>query len=157
MPQYLRRNLFRGWDWFTPREIQHLPWRERERLIRGAWETLSRLPGYRFVSRWIPIIITLPVQIMVFTRFFLSIRFDFLLVIIIYLAWILLTILGFVSSVVWYRHRFRKALRQLLLEAGIRPGICFECGYYLEGFEGNECPACDSPLIMYPDSSRSTS
>ncbi len=94
---------------------------------------------------------------MAFIRFVLSIRFDSYLVLIIHLACILLTILGFVSSVVWYRHRFREALRQLLLEAGIRPGICFECGYYLEGFEGNECPACDSPLIMHPDSSRSTS
>ena len=48
-------------------------------------------------------------------------------------------------------------MRQKLLDAGIRPAFCFECGYNLEGYEGSECPACDAPLLRQADASPKTS
>jgi predicted Zn-ribbon and HTH transcriptional regulator len=150
MPPYLRQRLFRGWDWFTPREIQHLPWREQERLMKRAWEDIRLHPRYRLVSVWLPFV-GASVALLSVINMFLKIRS--------YVNIILMSIsiIQSIITLVWQRQRFRQALRQKLLEAHVRPCKCFECGYYLEGFEGNECPSCDSPLIMHPDSSHSTS
>jgi hypothetical protein len=51
------------------------------------------------------------------------------------------------TSLIWQRRRFREALRQELLAAGICPAFCFECGYNLEGYEGKACPVCDAVLL----------
>lgn len=150
MPPYLRRRLFRGWDWFTTREIRHLSWRERERLEQEAWEIVGRHPRYWLMGKFLPLLNAL----LIFSAsliHFLKVSLFF------YLAMILLFHVQTVIWMVWQRRHFRKALRQKLLDAGRRPAFCFECGYDLEGYEGNECPACDAPLLRYQDSSGSTS
>jgi hypothetical protein len=63
----------------------------------------------------------------------------------------LLFLIAIVAMLVWQRSRFREALREKLLDAGIRAKFCFECGYDLEGYEGKECPVCDAPLLRQAD------
>jgi hypothetical protein len=41
----------------------------------------------------------------------------------------------------------RRALRGLLLEWGIRPGVCFRCRKDLRAFDGDCCPDCEEPLV----------
>jgi hypothetical protein len=150
MPPYPRRRLFRGWDWFTPGEIQHLPWRERERLTQEAWQIVERPPRYRLMVRVLPLLRSFVLCFAVLAHFLKWSGF-------IYSALILACLLESVIGLVWQRRHFRSALRETLLESGVRPCNCFECGYDLEGYEGNDCPACDAPLLRQADSSGSTS
>jgi hypothetical protein len=50
MPPLLR-GRFWGLDWFTPREVRHLPWRERERLIQKAADVVCRHLRYWLMGR----------------------------------------------------------------------------------------------------------
>jgi hypothetical protein len=150
MPPYLRRRLFRGWDWFTPREIQHLSWRERERLTQEAWEIVKRHPRFWLMGKFLPIL----------NGILLCCAFLIILLkisLFLYLTLNLVFLVQTVTGLVWQQRHFRRALRQKLLDAGHRPAFCFECGYDLEGYEGNDCPACDAPLLRQPDSAGSTS
>ena len=150
MPPYLRRRLFRGWDWFTPREIQHLPWREREHLTQEAWKAVRRHPRYWLMVRFLPLLCSLAMCLAALASI---LKLSPLISLAIVLAFLPQSVTEFV----WKRRRFREALSLLLLDADVRPHSCFECGYELEGYEGKDCPACDTPLLRQPDSSRSTS
>jgi len=152
MPQYLRRR-FRGWDWFTPRAIRHLPWREQERLIHEAAEIVRRHPRYWLMRRLLPFLAALAMVAAAVVQLFKMPLFRFLLLELIFLICISIFLVSIVTGFVWHRGRFQAALRQTLLDAGIRPTFCFECGYNLEGYEGNECPACDALLLRQADSS----
>ncbi len=146
MPPYIRR--FRGWDWVTPRTIQHLPWREQDRFTQEAWVAVRRHRRYRVV-RWLPASLSVLAGGLVVLG--LLLKPTMLICLLIMLA--LLLVYGIAWGVlVWRSRLFREALRQKLFDAGIRPGICFECGYDLEGYEGKECPACDVPLLRQADS-----
>ena len=145
MPPFLRRRVFRGWDWFTPRAIQHLPWRDQHRLNREAWEVVRRHPRYRLMARSLPVLGSLAMGLAGLT---ILLKWPF----VIYPLCLLSFLAQQVTGIIWQRRRFREALRQRLLDAGIRPAFCFECGYNVEGYEGNECPACDAPLLSQPDS-----
>lgn len=147
MPPYIRR--FRGWDWFTPRAIQHLPWREQERLTQAAWGVVRRDHRHRLVT-WLRASMTFLVMGLVGLGQLL--KLSLLISLLILLALLVHSMAG-----VWRRRLFREALRQKLLDAALRPRICFECGYDLEGYQGKECPACDAPLIRQADSPSSMS
>jgi hypothetical protein len=145
MPPYLRRRLFRGWDWFTPRAIRHLPWREQERLSQEAWEAVRRHPHCWLIGRLLPLLVSLA---MGFAALSLLLGMSSLIFPLIDL----LFLISIVTMLVWLRRRFREALRKKLFDTGIRPGFCFECGYELEGYEGKECPACDAPFLRQTES-----
>lgn len=150
MPPYLRRRLFRGWDWFTPRTLRHLPWRERERLEREAWKSVERHPRFWLMGKFLPL---LNGFLMCFSALILFLKISPILYPIQILFYLVLSAI----RLVWQRRQFRKALQQQLFVEAIRPSLCFECGYDLEGYEGSACPACDAPLLPQPDSSGSTS
>lgn len=40
-----------------------------------------------------------------------------------------------------------KKIRAQMFAEGIRPAVCFDCSYYTEGFEGDECPNCGTALV----------
>ena len=145
MPSYLRRRLFRGWDWFTPRALQHLPWHEQERLSREAWEVVPRHPRYWLVGRLLPFLVCLALGVAALGPLLGMSPLMGLLI-------DLLVPIAIVTMLVWQRRRFREALWEKLLDAGIRAGSCFECGYDLEGYEGKECPVCDAQLLRQADS-----
>ena len=147
MPPYLRHRVSLGWDWFTRREIQHLPWREQQRLNREALEAVRCHPRYWLMARSLPLLGSLA---MGFAALGVLLEWPFLIHPLLTLSFLAQQVTG----IIWQRRRFREALRQKLLDAGIRPRICFECGYELEGYEGNDCPACEAPLLRQPDSSR---
>lgn len=147
MPPYLRRRIFRGWDWFTPREIQHLPWQEQERLVRAAREIVRRHRRKRLVMRLAPLL-NLLLAILVMIGLLSHISFFFILLI------FSVQIAVSIGSMIWQRKFFREALQQMLLDAGLRPHFCFDCGYRLDGYEGTECPACDALLLRPADSPR---
>ncbi len=147
MPPYLRRR-FRGWDWITPRAIQHIPWRERERITREAEATIRQHPRFRFVM-WLPIALNL-FTVSLITFGLLWTRAPLLLGVLMGLA-MMAQGAATVGAIVWRHRHFYTALRQILFDAGIRPRICFECGYEVEGYEGKECPACDAPLLRETD------
>jgi hypothetical protein len=144
MPPYIRR--FRGWDWFTPRAIQHLPWQEQERLTQEAWEAVHRHPRYQLVTRPLPWLNIFLMGLMALDQLLLKTSS------LIYLLIVLTLLAQSVGLGIWRRRLFRKALRQKLLDAGICPRICFGCGYNLEGYEGKACPACDVLLLPQPNS-----
>jgi hypothetical protein len=148
MPPYIRRRVFLGWDWFTPRAIQHLTWRERERLIGEALEAVRSHPHSWLMDRLLPSLGALAMLLWTLPLF-LGLSFTICL-----LSGLLLNQAQVLTCLIWRHRRFREALRKKLLDAGIRPRICYECGYQVEGFEGNECPACDAPLLRQPDSPR---
>ncbi|MGH7171333.1 MAG: hypothetical protein ACRELF_12750 [Gemmataceae bacterium] len=144
MPPYLRRRLYRGWDWFSPRALRHLPWREQERLSQEAWEAVRRHPRFWLIGRLLHLLALLAAVLTglglvlgMFPQIYLLFDLTFPVLI--------------VTEFVWQRRRFREALRQKLLDASIRPAFCFECGYDIEGYEGNECPACDARLLRQAD------
>jgi hypothetical protein len=150
MPPYLRRR-FRGWGWFSTREIRYLPWRERERLTQEAWEAVHHSPRYRLMICLQTLLSFLAVGLLALKLGF-SLLTDFLLV----LTFLIQMVAVFVW-IIWVGRLNRNALRQTLLNAGIRPAFCFECGYDLEGYEDNACPACDAPLLRQADSSPESS
>lgn len=143
MPPFYRRR-FRGWDWFTIREIRHLPWRERERVSREALKVVRRHPRFWLMEGLLPFLSCLLMASLVFIVPLLE---DSLIRLICLFPILLCCLALLVVSIVWHHRCFRQALRQELLDAGLRPSICFECGYNLEGYEGNECPACDALLL----------
>jgi hypothetical protein len=147
MPPYIRRRVFRGWDWFTPRAIQHLQWGEQQRLNREAWEAVRRHPRYRLMTRSLPLLGALAMGL---AGLSMLLKWPG----VIYLLFLLSFAAQEVTGIIWQRRRFRKALRQTLLDAGIPPRFCFECGYEVEGYQGNECPACDAPFLRQPESTR---
>ena len=148
MPPFIRPR-FRRWDWFTPSAIRHLPLAERVRLVRETREVVQRHPVYR----------SFPFLLLLYPTFFwLTYTFrkvlPMKLMAVLMCTFILLSLVLLVVAVLWRRSLFRRTLRQKLLDAGIRPRVCFECGYYVEGFEGAECPSCDAPLIRAAASAR---
>ncbi|HWG45829.1 MAG TPA: hypothetical protein VN688_23915 [Gemmataceae bacterium] len=146
MPPYLRR--FRGWDWFTPRAIQHLPWQEQERLTQEVWGAVRRHRCHWLMTGCLPLLSLLIMNLVIFS---FQLKTSSLIRL---LKWLAMLVFGtiWVGTVVWQRRIFREALRQKLLDAGLRPRICFECGYNVEGYEGKECPACDAPFLRQADS-----
>src|SRR5262245_51117969 len=127
MPPYLRRRHSRAWDWFIPREIGHLPWREKERLNEAAWEAARLHPRYRIMGRLLPLLGSLAMGLAALAMFLVAFGLleRTLLLNVIVLLFHLLFMVLIVNSFVWQRGRFREALRQKLLDGGIRPAFCF--------------------------------
>ncbi len=128
--------------WFTPREVRHLPWRERERLTQEAADSVRRHPRFWLWGISLPMMVSLiaswlpqetPRSIRLLSHFPAPVLF--------------------VTMMVWNRKLLRQTLRQKLLDAGFRPAFCFECGRDLQGYEGSECPACKAPLLRQTASS----
>jgi hypothetical protein len=141
MSQYIRQR--RPWAWLTTREVEHLPFFERERLrelarqeVYNDWlcrciRVLTGLAGLATLGILIcgpkvvwpadPVGLPSPLVCSMFS----------------------LLALG------WLRERnvFRRAMRAQLLAQGVCPAYCFECGYFTEGFQGSECPSCGAALI----------
>ena len=143
MFSYLRRRL-RGWDGlsYSEPEIRHLPQHERKRLTQAAWEVVRYRPPH-----WLMRHLLLTLFQITFVLAALLLVLDSIL----YLPFFLLSGWVFLIQVVGYLICFRQALRQILPDAGIRPAFCFECGYDLERYEGNACPACGAPLLRQAD------
>jgi hypothetical protein len=138
MPPYLRK--FRGWDWFTPAEVRHLPVSEQQRLIKPAHRAAIKdkyllglillVLGGLFAAGWLrdPDLSDSSHQ--------LSLALSGLAVL--------------VGVLIPFRYRavLRRALRTQMLAEGIRPAVCFQCRYFTEGFEGAECPVCGAVLYQ---------
>ena len=68
-------------------------------------------------------------------------------------SWIGPAVLG-CACVVWMiywhirvqRERLRYCVKLQCLEEGVRPLLCFNCGYYLRGIDSPRCPECGEPL-----------
>ena len=129
-----------------PTRDSTLTLREQERMTQEAWEAVRRHRCYR-----LPILLSFlavgPVMLGLLLN--VSTLIHLLLVLFSLVQWV-----AWFGVIVWQRRLFRKALWQKLLDADIRPRICFECGYNMEGYEGKECPACDVPLLRQPDSTQ---
>jgi hypothetical protein len=147
MPPYLRRR-FLGWDWFTPREVQHVPWREQERLIQEVQEVAARDPRDR-LFRWLFLLGCVALGLALLGSQLLEKSLPSLFFV---LLCNLVSLVLIVTMIVWQRRRFREALQQKLLDAGIRPAFCFKCGYDLEGNEASACPACSTRLLRQANS-----
>ncbi len=150
MLAYLRRVL---WGLrFTERAPRQLSQHEWQRLKQAAWEAVHHHPHFWLMGRLLPLQEGL-------AAFLLGLGWVLGMIPLILIE-LTLPVL-FVTHVIWLHRRFRESLRQKLLDASIRPAFCFECGHELEGYEGNECPACDAPLLRQgaslPDRSQDTS
>jgi hypothetical protein len=140
MPPFVRRR--RGWDWFTPAEIKHLPATERQSIVAAAWKAVRT---DTWPQRMVLIVLPVVGCLVVLAEVLMS----QVPAHIAFLGWVIpISVL----SVVFWRQRtvFRRTIRQQLWDAGIRPCFCFECGYYVEGFEGLDCPNCGTALIPPP-------
>ena len=118
----------------TRKEIAHLPWRERSRLETEAMQRIKRQPKRMVV--WL-------------VASFITAVYGFAG---------LGQVLGFWSGIqfppfpvaliplgiaIWFDFRFtRRVIRQLLIEADLRPTSCFDCGYDLRGTKGETYPEC---------------
>jgi hypothetical protein len=148
MLSYLRRRL-QGWDGlrYSEPEIRHLSQYQREHLTKAARQAVRHHPRYRFMIRLLSplfkITLALAVLLLLMDKLYMHLLLMF--------GWALLIQWGI--ALVWYFVCFRQSLRQILLDAGLRPAFCFECSHNLEGFEGNACPACHAPLLRRANSS----
>jgi len=133
----------RGLDWFTPAELKHLPWEVRNRIQTQAREAVYRNRPYRWIfgmAVFLYLVHTVG-QFFGLDRLFHHFMFN------------LDSAINFVACAVilgWLvleRRLMRRERRRLLLEAGLRPGRCFDCGYYLEGYDGDECYVCGCRLV----------
>lgn len=132
MPQFVRKQYF--WD-FAP-EIRHLPPGVQQRRIQEALRK-GRTPKRVILHLLLLYAVIFFVLYPVFTN-----------------APILGLCGGLEAAVfiaalsIWYQRRYvRKILRAEMLAEGIRPAVCFECRYYTEDFEGDECPNCGAALV----------
>jgi hypothetical protein len=119
-------------------------------LEREAWKIVGRHPRYWLMGKFLPL---LNGFLLCFAALILFLKISPIL----YPIQILFYLVLSATRLAWQRRQFRKALQQQFLEEAIRPSLCFECGYDLEGYEGSACPACDTPLLRQSDSSGSTS
>lgn len=148
MSLHLRR---RSWErnWSAAHTVLHVPQSERERLSREAHKATRSDPHFWLMGIALPLLTLL--SMMAF--FFILPRLVSPLIWLICLFPIVLTWLAILAThIVWEQIAFRRAVRQILLDSGIRPAFCFGCGYNLKGCEGNECPACDALLLRQADS-----
>jgi hypothetical protein len=143
MPQFVRKR--RGWDWFTPKTLRHLPPDVRERITKGAAKSAHQR------SRLLRLAVLAGMSVAAAGQFWLAGKIrsrnatQFLFEAL--LAFQGLILLGMVGVGLWYRRLFHGAIRDELWNAGIRPAACFDCGYYTEGFDGDECPSCGAALV----------
>jgi hypothetical protein len=139
MPPFIRR--WKGWDWFTPAPVRHLPFEEREKYLRKARE----LARQSWEVKWRPgcqLAIYFLVLNCVLSSFVGALSPQHPL----WSFWgglVTAIVVAISLYALWHERRlYRQALRQVLFEASVCPCYCFDCGYYLEGFEGRECPVC---------------
>lgn len=87
------------------REIQHLPWRERERLNEEAWQAVRRQPHFWLIVVWLPLLGSLAM----FLTGTLGLIFNPppLICAAISLAFVV----QMTTGLVWQRRRFREALK----------------------------------------------
>lgn len=150
MPHFIRKR--RGWDFFTPAEIKHLPIEEQKRVLEAVGEAM-RCDGRLFrqavwsLSIFAAIYPLLYVAELVALAQAASPEWELFSAggIFLLLACPAIPIAAYAVR----RHYFLRAtLRRYLWDAVIRPAVCFECRYYVEGFEGDECPNCGAALIV---------
>lgn len=148
MPQFIRRRD--EFDWLTPPAIRHLSAEEQHRLIDIAKKESRKgrnrfgravLGAYFIVfvigafteEKLIPLAKIPPVPpLLKFLGGLGILMSSFAILVFIY---------------VYQKRIFDRALRAQMLADGIRPCYCFDCGYYTEGFQGNDCPNCGAALV----------
>ena len=152
MPFFIRRR--RGLDWSTPAEIRHLPPGEQLRLLETAtlvakgreWRHLLL---FLFVFLFPSLVFgLLQNQIIDVVFFHLGIALP---------PWglgLALFIIGMACFQLIHqlfalggRQLVHQAVREQMLAEGIRPAVCFDCRYFTEGFDGDECPNCGTALV----------
>jgi len=167
MPPYIRRR--RSWDWFTPADLTHLPVSVRKRLDETARRNVEgdrsdQRAGCLFAACIMVVLFLIcaggttaeylretidysspsaPLEYeayLVSKDLFMLGAYGFTVVL------VCLPLYEMIKS----RQLYRRYLRELMLAEGIRPRLCFECRYYVEGFEGSECPNCDAALVRTP-------
>jgi hypothetical protein len=140
MVSYLRHVLQ-----FNNRALRQLCWHERQCLIHTAGRTVRRHLCYWIMIPLLGLFANLTVILA-----FVPLAIDRLHQDVLRLLWFALFILV-ATMIVWYFIRFQQVLQQKLLNAGIRPTVCFKCGYELDGYEGSTCPACNALLPRQAD------
>lgn len=150
----------RGPRWFRwlaerftgPPQVQHLPWATRARIVARAQR---RAAGRRVAANrkygcalWITLAIAYFLLASLMSDLFEMLNLP---------EW-LHALLNFIIVMapfpvllaVYYRSD-RDALRHVLLEEGIRPAVCFDCGYDLRGTESHTCPECGADILDPPN------
>jgi hypothetical protein len=92
---------------FTMREIQHLPWYERERLNEEAWQAVRRHPRFRLMLVWLPLLSCLATFLTFVLDNILILKLSPLIVAAITLAYLVQGVTG----LVWQRRHLREALK----------------------------------------------
>ena len=129
------------WPFNTPKEIEFLPWQERENLCSLAKWYHLRNPRTRvrimieavavLVGWALPGILLKPLGCPPLVGVLWAVSAPFLL-------------LALCAAI--ERRHFRRACAVELLIRGIRPSGCFECGYNLTGTVSDHCPECGAAL-----------
>ena len=158
MPHFIRRR--HGLDWFTPGELAHLPIQIRKRLIETARQNveqdklnrkMARIFGYWFLGTWLLTCGSIPfLALGDFLGLISQPVSDFLFPSLIWLGFGLfglMMVFGVPFTIVLKYKLYRRHVRELMLTEGIRPALCFDCRYYVEGFEGDQCPNCGAMLV----------
>lgn len=135
------------WPFNTPKEIEFLPWQERENLCSLAKWYHLRNPHTRvrmmieavavLVGWALPGILSGPLGCPLWLRVSWGIAAPFLL-------------LAMCAAV--ERWHFRRVCAVESLIRGIRPSGCFNCGYNLTGTVSDHCPECGVALATHGQS-----
>lgn len=122
--------------------IAHLSWDDRTRLVDATLKRLRRQRNF-----WVEGLLSS--LLCLIACVFLAVRLadrgqSF--------AWPMLVLPCLVAAqVTWWFFRIRRLfgllLRERLLDEGIRPRICLECGHDLRGPGTDQCPQCGVELL----------
>ncbi len=140
MPPFIRRRSA-GWDWFTPAAVRHLPLEQRDLLLSQTLNLVERHWYFRWKIPALSFVLT--IGSMYGLEWVRGSKY------ILFFVLFMVFILGPFHSV-YQRSIYRQTLRRLMLEARVRPGYCFDCGGFLEGYTGDECYICGAALIAPP-------
>jgi hypothetical protein len=121
--------------------IAHLSWKDRTQLVDSTLKRLRRQRSF-WVEGTLSSLVCLSACVLLAVR--LADRGQTF-------AWPMLALPCLVAAqVVWWFFRIRRlfglVLRRRLLEEGIRPRVCLECGENLRGMLQEQCPACGVEL-----------
>lgn len=122
--------------------IAHLSWEDRARLANQALKRLRRRPAF-WIEGALASLVTLSAGAVLYTH--MADRDQVFSVPMLAVPCLMLLL------ALWWFSRVRRLfgliLRHILLEEGIRPRVCLECGQDLRAERGEECPTCGTELM----------
>jgi len=147
--QSVKATDFLWWTIYPPpdKELAHLPEAERRELSKAALRIVrKKFKSWRWqlvIVAWSLMLVLYPSICFLCWKYFGAGQFSQLaidLYIVQAAGWL-------IGCLLLHWFLYRKTLRQLLLDQGIRPRFCFECRCNVEGREGHSCPQCGTALL----------